>query len=303
MKTLNLITKLIAITMAVAAASLLSGNGLLQPVAAQTGDGSVKFFSYASLGIVPGDRVRLNVANTRHSGGPSTLSFSYYLAHDTNSASVPLYESELIQVPPGEIRSAEVSHTDLKIEGEPLTSRVEMIVRVNIVASAGSDAEDFPCSLEVFPDEARDGNAIQIDSRYRLIIVAAQRSKQLNAPISFMPGHRLSYTFINPNEEGSQPVCVQAYTYDGAGRLITQTDPVKMEPGQTHNFNINHDDLRVAGPVQVRTDIQVVLMDGSVRHVSIPVWMELVNNSTGATIESSGGSYYAGTVSVSGDGF
>ena len=302
MKIHNLIRKLIAITMGVVAAGLLSGDGLLPPVQAQMSDGSVKFVHYAAVGIVRGETVRLSVANTKPSGS-STLSFSYYLAHGTNSASVPLYESELIQVPAGEIRSSDVSHKDLKTEGEPLTERIQMMVRVNIVASDGSDPEDFPCSLEILPDEPRDGNAVQIESKYRLIIVAAERSKQLNAPISFNPGQRLSYTFINPNEEDSQPVRVTTYIYDAPGRLMTQTDTVELKPGQIHTFNINHDDLRVSGPVQVRAGIQVVLMDGSVRHVNIPVWMELVNNSTGTTIESSAGTYYTGTVSVSGDGF
>ena len=50
----------------------------------------------------------------------------------------------------------------------------------------------------------------------------------------------------------------------------------------------------------MRADIEV-LMDGSVRHVKIPVWMEIVDNGTGSTI-ASGGSYYTGTITVSGDG-
>jgi hypothetical protein len=55
------------------------------------------------------------------------------------------------------------------------------------------------------------------------------------------------------------------------------------------------------GRVQMSTGIQVVLMDGSVRHVELPVWVELVDNRTGQT---QGGNYvyYTGTVSVSGDG-
>ena len=303
MKTLNLITRLSAITMAVVAAGLLTGDGLLPPVQAQMNDGSVKFVSYTAIGIVPDEKIRLSVANTEKSTGNLTLSFSYYLAHGTNSASVPLYESELIQVPPREIRYAEVSHKDLKTEGEPLTGRVQMMVKVNLAAPTGSDLEEFPYSLEVLPDEPRDGNAVQIDSKYRLIILAAKRSKQLNAPITFNPGQRLSYTFINPNEEDSQPVRVTTYIYDAPGRLVSQSQPVELKPGQIHTFNINYDDLRVSGPVPVRAGIQVVLMDGSVRHVNIPVGMELVNNSTGRTIESSAGTYYTGTVSVSGDGF
>ena len=74
MKTRNTITKLIAITMVVAAlvaADLLGGAGLLQPVQAQIGDGSVKFVSYASTGIVSGQKVRLSVANSESRQEPS----------------------------------------------------------------------------------------------------------------------------------------------------------------------------------------------------------------------------------------
>jgi len=73
---------------ALVAAELLCGAGLLQPVKAQTGDGSVKFVSYASIGIVHGQKVRLSVANNEESGGTLSLSFSFYLAHGSNASSV-----------------------------------------------------------------------------------------------------------------------------------------------------------------------------------------------------------------------
>ena len=307
MKTRNAITKLINKTLAAAtliAASLLYGTSLLQPVQAQT-DGSVRFVSYATIGIVPGERVRLSVANTEESAGNLTLSFSYYLAHQSNSSSnVPLYESDLITVPRGEFRFSDVSRKDLNTEGEPETGRAQVMVKVTMIAPAGSNPEDFPCSLEIIEEEAQDGQSVQTDSKYRLIILAAKRSKQL-APIGFLPGERLSYTFFNPNEDGSQPIRVQAYVYDATGRLLMQTDPVELKPGHSYTANINRDDLRVAGErvtgrLQVRTGIQAVLIDGSVRPFKLSISMERVDNRTGG---SSGGDYYTGTVSVSGDGF
>lgn len=305
MKTHNKIIKLIAKTFAVAALALLCGASFLQPVQAQIGDGSVRFISYASLGIVPGQKVRLSVANTEQSAGNMSLSFSYYLAHGSNASSVPLFESEWIQVPPGEFRSADVSRKDLKTVGEPETGRAQVMVKVTIAAPAGSNPEDFPCSLEVIEDEVQDGQSVQTDSKYRLIILAAKRSKQL-APVGFVPGQRLVYTFFNPNEEDTQPVHVQAYIYDATGRLLTKTDPVELLPGQSYTTQINRDDLRVAGEkvtgrLEVRTGIQVVLMDSSVRHVEIPVWMELVDNGTGSTVAGDW-VYYTGSVTVSGDG-
>ena len=39
-----------------------------------------------------------------------------------------------------------------------------MLVKVTIVAPAGSNPEDSPCSLEVIEDEVRDGQSVQTDS-------------------------------------------------------------------------------------------------------------------------------------------
>jgi len=70
MKTPNTMTKLIAITMAVAVlVAVVCLAGSLQPVEAQIADGSVRFVSYASAGIVHGERVRLSVSNTEESAG------------------------------------------------------------------------------------------------------------------------------------------------------------------------------------------------------------------------------------------
>jgi hypothetical protein len=157
MKTRNTFTKFIAITMtmaALAAACLLGGNGWLQPVEAQIADGSGRFVSYQSIGMVHGQKVRLSVGNTKESNGTLTLSFSYYLAHASNTSSrVPLYESELIPVPPGEFRFSDLSRRDLKIEGEPETGRAQMIVRVTIMAAAGSNPSNFPGSLELINED------------------------------------------------------------------------------------------------------------------------------------------------------
>lgn len=302
MKIRNTITKIMAV--AALAAGFLCTAGSLQPVQAQIGDGSVRFISYASVGIVHGEKVRLSVSNTEESTGTLSLSFSYYLAHTTNSSSVPFYESEWIRVPRGEFRYSEVTREQMKTEGDPLTARAQLMVKVTMIAPAGSDPDAFPSSLEIIKDGDQNGNSVQIDSKYRLIIVAAKRSKQL-APISFRPGERMSYTFCNPNEEGSQPVSVQAYGYDATGRLLIQTAPAVLLPGQCSTSSINRDDLPVAGEektgrLQMGSGIQVLLMDGSVREVKFSVSIERVDNRTGS---SSGGSYYTGTVSVSGDGF
>jgi len=302
MKLRNPITKLITLIMAVTA---LVCAGVAQPSNGQTGDGSVKSVSYTSLGIVPGQTVRLSVASDERSVGTMSWSFSYYLAPRSNSTySAPLYQSEWIQVAPGEVRFADVRRNDLHAYGDPITGRVQVIVKVTRVAPTGDSPDDYPCSLEVIPDEVQDGNSVPTDSKYRLVILPAKRAKQFN-PIGIIPGQSLRYTFYNQNDPGTQPVRARAYVYDAAGRLLAQTDPVELQPGQARTVEIKCDDLRVAGEevmkrLQVRAGFQVALMDGPARNVNIPVWLELVDTATGTT---QGGEYYTGSVTVSSDGF
>lgn len=303
MKLRNPLTKLITLTIAVTA--LLCATGLLQPVKGQTGDGSVKSVSYTSLGIIPGETVRLSVGSDEKSEGTMSWKFSYYLANGGNSIySAPLYQSDWIQVAPGEVRFADVRRNDLHTYGDPMTGRVQVLVKVTRVAPAGGSPDNYPCSLEVIPDEVQDGYSAPSDSKYRLVVLPVKRPKQFN-PIGLIPGQSVRYTFYNQNDPGSQPVRVRGYIYDAAGRLLAQTDPVELQPSQAHTVEIKRDDLRVAGEelkgrLQVRAGFQVALMDGSVRNVNIPVWLEVVNTATGTT---QGGSYYTGTVSVSSDGF
>lgn len=306
MKTRVSITKLIAIFMTLAAlVAVFPGEGSLLPaVNAQTGDGSVRFVSYASIGIVRGQRIRLSVANTAKSSG--SLSFSYYLAHDTISqSSVPLYESEWIKVPPKEFRFSDVSREELNTEGEPETGRLQLLVKVTFIAPDGSNADDFPAALEIFQDEVQDGGSVNTISKYRLILVAANCAKQLNAPISFIPGETLRYTVFYPNEEGDQPVRVQAYIYDSYSNLLKQSDPVVLRPGQSYAFDFNGDDPRLPAArnavafVQLSAGVPAASIGGSVRPIKLSVSMEVVNNRTGST---SGGSYYTGTLTVSSDG-
>ena len=177
MKSRNRITKLITITMAVAAlvaAGLLCGTGWLQPVEAQSGDGSERFVSYASIGIVHGQKFRLSVGNTQESAG-NRFVYVYYTV--SNPSGDPLYESEWIRVPRGEFRFSDVSREDLNTEGEPRTGRAQVMVKVTIIAPAGSNPADIPGSLEVIEDEVQGGESVQTDSKYRLVILAAKRSK------------------------------------------------------------------------------------------------------------------------------
>jgi hypothetical protein len=298
MKTGNTIRKLVTKTMAVAAlaAGLLCGAGWQQPVEAQTGDGSVTFVSYAAVGIVPGEKVRLSVGNTAQTPG-STITWTYKVS---SPGGVPLYESksEPILVSPGWFRYSDVSREDLKIEGEPGTGRAEVMVRVTIEAPAGSNPEDFPVSTEVMNEKTG------ATHEYGHCMDIGPTSIPKAAIIGFNPEERLSLSVLNPPEEGGTPVRAQAYIYDGIGRLTARSAEVDLRLGQSYTFAFNHADLLMAGEErtgrkQVRAVVQVAFMDGSVRPFKLPVWVEIVNNRTGT---STGGEYFTGSVTVSGDG-
>ena len=299
MKTRNTITKFLTIA---AALAVLCGAGWLKPVAAQSSDDGVSFVTYASVGIATGEGVRFSMANPKNSAGSVMMRFSLYPAQGSiNSSTVPLYQSEWIEIPPGEFRSSDVWRKDLKTEGEPQTGRQQTLATMVLMGINRSDPENCFGSLEVLEEDAQTENAIPRDSKYRLIL-AAKSSKQMIAPISLLPEHSLRYTVLN---EESVPVSVTSYTYDAAGNLTSQTAPVRLEPGECHTFDVNYDDLRVkgeegSGRKQLSGVVQFALMDSSVRPVKVHVWREVVNNQTGST---TGGDYFTGTVTVSSDGF
>jgi hypothetical protein len=124
----------------------------------------------------------------------------------------------------------------------------------------------------------------------------------------FIPGQelRLNMANLSTREEAIGPVRVQAYIYDSTGRLLSRTDPVEVSAGQFHTFIIEREDLAVEGEaetgrLQVWADFEFQV-EASNRQISSDRFLatiEGVDNRTGG--EHLRGSYFAGTVSVSGD--
>ena len=176
MKTRNTITKLIAITMAVAAmasAGLLCGAGWLQPVKAQSGKGTVRFISYVSIGISPRHRLRLSVANPAHprreSGG---LIYSGEISYASGLCPGPCPGDPPIKilrsrVDWGGFGHSDVLYGDFGVDGEPRTGRVQMLVKILIEAPSGSEPADFPVSLEVINEETGATSTIE-DIKFRV---------------------------------------------------------------------------------------------------------------------------------------
>ena len=120
MKIRNTITKLITITMAVAAMAVIGSIWTTQAQHVRVFDG----VTFAA--VVPGQAIRLSVGNTAES---ATNRFVYMYYTVSNPSGVPLYESGRIQVPPREFRFSDVSRRDLNTEGEPGTGRAQVMDR------------------------------------------------------------------------------------------------------------------------------------------------------------------------------
>ena len=146
MKTRSRITKLITITMAVAALAVI-GSSLAAGRAGAAGRSDINdIYVFRSLvGIIPEQSLRISVGNTAETPG-STVTWTYKV---TNTGNVPLYESEWIRVPPREFRFSGVSRRDLNTEGEPGTLRAQVMVTVTLRVPAGSNPKDYIGSLEV----------------------------------------------------------------------------------------------------------------------------------------------------------
>jgi hypothetical protein len=132
-----------------AAIGVLWGAGWLQPAKAQTGEGSVRFVSYACIGIVYGQKLRFSVGNAAEPTRTPVV-WTYLV---TNPGSGPVFESERIPVPSGEFRSRDITYTGLDVAGEPETGRVQMMVQITVDVPSGIDESDVIGSLEIIDEE------------------------------------------------------------------------------------------------------------------------------------------------------
>ena len=123
----------------------------------------------------------------------------------------------------------------------------------------------------------------------------------------FVPGQTARFCVAYPSttQESTEPVRAQVTLYDAQGNEVARSREVEVLPDQFCIIDFDRDALPLAGEpgtgrLEVRAGIQVAFMDGSVRHVKLPVSREIVDNRTGATVIHQG-DYFTGTVTVSGD--
>ena len=144
------ITKLIAITMALAAIAVIGSSWIAgRAGAAGRSDMNDIYVFRSIIGITSEQSLRVSVGNNTNSIGDQAQ-FSFTI---TNSGGVPLYHSEWKYVPVRRFSYSDVSREDLSTEGEPETRRAEVMVTVTIRAPAGSNPDDYIGSLELIDEE------------------------------------------------------------------------------------------------------------------------------------------------------
>jgi len=150
MKTRNTITKLLAITMALAAIAVIGSSWMAERAgAAGRSDTNDIYISRSIIGITSQQSLRVSVGNNANSIGDPID----YTVTVTNTSGVPLYHSEWKYVPVRRFSSLDVSREDLSTEGEPGTGRAEVMVTVTMRVPAGSNPEHYIGSLELINEE------------------------------------------------------------------------------------------------------------------------------------------------------
>ena len=146
MNTRNTITKPLTLTLAVVVL-LVIGTIWTAERAGANGRSDINdiYIFRSTIGTISEQSFRVSVVNTAISPG-DTVVWTYKV---TNTGGVPLYESERIQVAPGEFRFSDVFRRDLNTEGEPGTGRAQVMVIITIQVPAGSNPDDFRVSLEL----------------------------------------------------------------------------------------------------------------------------------------------------------
>jgi len=129
-------------------------------VRAQLQDGSVAFVSSPIVfGITPGQKLRISLGTKP--GPRETPVFWFFTI--SNSSNQALFRSERMEVPFGEWRFSDVSREDLKIEGEPVTGRAQVMAQVFVEAPRSAQSSDFRGWLEIIDANTGETQAGTID--------------------------------------------------------------------------------------------------------------------------------------------
>ena len=266
-----------------------------QPIytsAAQTTGTFRLTFNGASLGLAPGQTLRLTALNGNDPGSRGGSEPVHALATLYDAHGSPIAQSAEVEIPAGEFRSIEFDRDDLGLAGEPGTGRVQVRSRIRYRFLAIVDRTQLsPPSSEIL-DKSTGMTAAILSGRNE---DDPRRSGFENdALIGMVPGQMLRFTVVNPDEPDSRSGGItklgsKLLILQGDGTYLGESDELDVAAGEFRSIEVKREDLRVAGEpgtgrLQVRGKIILWVREGSSNpNLSPTVSVELVNSSTGKT--------------------
>jgi hypothetical protein len=131
----------------------------------------------------------------------------------------------------------------------------------------------------------------------------------ISSSVGYVPGQTLRFNVVNSQaiRPDSARVVAHVKIFDGQGNVLAQSQDEAVPAGQFRSLDFNRDAIaavgeRGTGRLQVRAEI-IVRYAGSPEPISrdsFLVSIEVFDTRSGV---GSGGPYYTGSVTVSGDGF
>jgi len=264
----------------------------IDPGTAQTTGTFRLTFNGASVGLAPGQTLRLTGLNGNDPGSRGGSEPVHALATLFDANGSPIAQSAEVEIPAGEFRSIEFDRDDLVLAGEPGTGRVQVRSHIRYRGLSIVDRTHLsPPSSEILDKST--GMTAAIVSGCN-VDDPRKSGFENDSLFGMVPGQILRFTVLNPDEPdsrgggvtklGSKLLIIQA-----DGTYIGQSEELSISAGEFRSFDVKRDDLRVAGEpgtdrLQVRGKIILWVREGSANSGFSPtISVELINSGTGKT--------------------
>lgn len=246
--------------------------------------------TFPSVGLVPGQVLRLNVFNP---DGNAPLNAQVQL-HNTGGILVGLADGS---VRSRTFHSFDFKYGDIQLPGEDRTGRLQLNSSIYIrVAQPWQQTNRLSVSMETISISDGTSNAIfvftssPIGANQTITVGGAQRE----ILIGIAAGETLRVTVLNPKPLGVDYLPSHVNVFDANGNLI-QSSELTIPSGEARSFNFTRDSLPFPGEpgtdrIQLRIEPSTgLLMRTSARHLPTDVIsFEVIENNSGRTTALSG---------------
>jgi hypothetical protein len=248
---------------------------------------------FPSIGLAPGQRLRLTLFNP--DGEPVRAQAR---SHHSGGIQVVMGDGSVRLVRGGTFHSFDLNRSDIPVNGEEGTGRVQLRASCWIrVSQPWTKIDGLAVSLETIEISDGTSNTIMVgevmptagDGGGRDVLIGGDGRDVL---MGIVPGQTLRVTIFNPpsfdSEAGSEPqrtsVNGHVKIFDGSGSVIAQSEQAVIPQGAFRSFDFDRDSLPAGtgiGRQQLR--IRPFFDFQSERLPPLLVSIEIVDNSTGKT--------------------